>query len=75
MQSVWRGAGRLLTRPCNQFCRAREARRWCSAQTVNTAQTNPQYSDENRTHFGYQTVGEEEKRDKVLDVFHKVADR
>ena len=72
MQSVWRGAGRLLARPCNW---AGEARRWCSVQTVSTAHTNPQYSDENRTHFGYQTVGEEEKREKVLEVFHKVADR
>ena len=32
------------------------------------------YSDSRPTHFGFQTVGEEEKRDKVLDVFHNVAD-
>ena len=32
------------------------------------------YSDSQQTHFGFQTVGEEEKRDKVLSVFHNVAD-
>ena len=36
---------------------------------------NSGYSDNNQTHFGYQTVGEEEKRDKVLGVFHNVADK
>merc|ERR1719410_535369 len=33
------------------------------------------YSDKNQTHFGFQTVGEAEKRDKVLSVFHNVADK
>jgi len=33
------------------------------------------YSNEKETHFGYKTVGEEEKRDKVLEVFHNVADK
>ena len=32
------------------------------------------YSDSQQTHFGFQTVGEAEKRDRVLDVFHNVAD-
>ena len=32
------------------------------------------YSDSEQTHFGFQTVGEAEKRDRVLDVFHNVAD-
>ena len=30
---------------------------------------------ENTTHFGYQQVPEEEKADKVADVFHSVADK
>jgi len=33
------------------------------------------YSDLKQTHFGFQTVGEAEKRDKVLSVFHNVADK
>jgi len=33
------------------------------------------YTNEKETHFGYKTVGEEEKRDKVLEVFHNVADK
>jgi len=33
------------------------------------------YSDKKQTHFGFQTVGEAEKRDKVLSVFHNVADK
>lgn len=32
------------------------------------------YSDKRETHFGYQQVGEEQKRDKVLGVFNSVAD-
>ena len=32
------------------------------------------FSDSKQTHFGFQTVGEAEKRDRVLDVFHNVAD-
>merc|ERR1711892_1501939 len=32
------------------------------------------YSNSKQTHFGYQTVGEEQKKDKVLSVFHNVAD-
>ena len=32
------------------------------------------YSDSRQTHFGFQTVGEAEKRDRVLDVFHNVVD-
>ena len=32
------------------------------------------YSDDKQTHFGFQSVGEAEKRDKVLEVFHNVAD-
>ena len=30
---------------------------------------------EDKTHFGYQTVGESEKADKVAEVFHSVASR
>lgn len=32
------------------------------------------YSSDKQTHFGFQSVGETEKRDKVLGVFHAVAD-
>lgn len=32
------------------------------------------YSNEKQTHFGYQTVGEDTKKEKVLGVFHSVAD-
>ena len=32
------------------------------------------YSDDKQTHFGFQSVGEAEKREKVLEVFHNVAD-
>jgi len=32
------------------------------------------YSNNKQTHFGFQTVGEETKKDKVLSVFHNVAD-
>ena len=32
------------------------------------------YSDDRQTHFGFQSVGEAEKKEKVLEVFHNVAD-
>lgn len=32
------------------------------------------YSDDRTTHFGYKDVGEAEKKDAVLGVFHSVAD-
>ena len=32
------------------------------------------YSDDKQTHFGFQSVGEAEKREKVLEVFHNVAE-
>ena len=32
------------------------------------------YSDDRQTHFGFQSVGEVEKKEKVLEVFHNVAD-
>lgn len=32
------------------------------------------YSSEKQTHFGYQSVGEDVKKEKVLGVFHAVAD-
>jgi demethylmenaquinone methyltransferase / 2-methoxy-6-polyprenyl-1,4-benzoquinol methylase len=34
-----------------------------------------QYSNMNKTHFGYQTVDEAEKAGKVADVFHSVANK
>jgi 2-methoxy-6-polyprenyl-1,4-benzoquinol methylase len=32
------------------------------------------YSSDKQTHFGFQSVGEDEKKAKVLGVFHAVAD-
>jgi len=32
------------------------------------------YTNTKKTHFGFQTVGEEQKKEKVLSVFHNVAD-
>merc|ERR1719466_166240 len=39
-----------------------------------TTRTFASYSDDRKTHFGYKDVGEKEKRDAVLNVFHSVAD-
>jgi len=42
--------------------------------TQTTTRTFASYSDDRKTHFGYKDVGEKEKRDAVLNVFHSVAD-
>jgi 2-methoxy-6-polyprenyl-1,4-benzoquinol methylase len=36
--------------------------------------TTSTYSNENQTHFGFRNLGEEEKKEAVLGVFHSVAD-
>jgi len=41
---------------------------------ISTVRLCSGYTDTKQTHFGFQTVGEEQKKDKVLSVFHNVAD-
>lgn len=42
--------------------------------TVQSIRQCSSYSNEKQTHFGFQSVGEDVKKEKVLDVFHNVAD-
>jgi len=42
--------------------------------TVRLSKQCSGYTNTKQTHFGFQTVGEEQKKDKVLSVFHNVAD-
>jgi 2-methoxy-6-polyprenyl-1,4-benzoquinol methylase len=45
-----------------------------STSTYSNEKPSSTYSNENQTHFGFRSVGEEEKKEAVLGVFHSVAD-
>ena len=45
-----------------------------SSTSTSSTSTSSTYSNEKQTHFGFRNVGEEEKKEAVLGVFHSVAD-
>lgn len=50
------------------------ARTYATSPSSSPPSSTSTYSNEKQTHFGFRNVGEEEKKEAVLEVFHSVAE-